>query len=418
MAKECDSDFSAVKLLDFFRSWSVQEITQSRIYPAYIIDVFLNMSILFLTLMCNLYLAFVAGTSVQDVLSKLVILNFILDQQAKFKTEIFKGTTGRIVLQALRAAYELGAPPAVASPKDRKFIELYGKEVAIRKRLLRAFPLAENRAHETAEDGGQLAPVDKAAQKLATENYENAVKEEMEVQFKKLAGQEMKKDGWLIKRAERNIERIEAWEAAVEGKAQDELMAARKLTGLTQADRKAKIKDYARQMCDDYINRETQNKRYVDAYEKDPSLPKPTNAEVFRKNAFETVLHYADKATSEEMDYMDYVTRLHVSMIRTRAQKPAQQYARKKAFEEHRDKLIQGYRDGLTAARGRLASYTGKIFKFKVDRLSVNGRLRSAAETSLLFLGIFPVYVAAAFVIYAPICKPGPTYVVDIVNHK
>jgi hypothetical protein len=90
--------------------WAVQDISESRLYFVFCTDIFLNLAIVFLVLMCNLYIVFVAGGGAQDCLTKVVILNFILDQQLMFKREIFVGTTGRVVLGALRHGYELGAP--------------------------------------------------------------------------------------------------------------------------------------------------------------------------------------------------------------------------------------------------------------------------------------------------------------------
>ena len=75
-------------------------------YLIYCFDIFFNLSLVFLVLMCNLYVVFVEGAGAQDVLTKVVILDFIFEQQTNFKRVIFNGNTGRVVLHALKVAYE------------------------------------------------------------------------------------------------------------------------------------------------------------------------------------------------------------------------------------------------------------------------------------------------------------------------
>jgi hypothetical protein len=76
-------------------------------YRMYCLDIFFNLCLVFLVLLCNLYVVFVTGAGAQDVVTKVVILDFILMQQTMFKREIFSGTSGRIVLNALKNAFEV-----------------------------------------------------------------------------------------------------------------------------------------------------------------------------------------------------------------------------------------------------------------------------------------------------------------------
>ena len=87
--------------------WAVQDITESGMYVVYCIDVFFNLALVFLVLLCNLYVVFVNGAGAQDVVTKVVILDFILFQQTAFKREIFMGSSGRLVLQAIKQAFEV-----------------------------------------------------------------------------------------------------------------------------------------------------------------------------------------------------------------------------------------------------------------------------------------------------------------------
>ena len=80
-------------------------------YLTYCFDIFFNLSLVFLVLMCNLYVVFVEGAGAQDVVTKVVILDFILVQQTNFKREIFNGNTGRVVLHAIKVAYESTSKP-------------------------------------------------------------------------------------------------------------------------------------------------------------------------------------------------------------------------------------------------------------------------------------------------------------------
>jgi hypothetical protein len=109
----------------------MQDITELRVYPAYCADIALNLSLLFLVLLCNLYLVFVAGAGAQDMLAKLVILNFITSQQPRFKQKVFRGQTGKIVLQAIRKAYELGPTRPVPQHGDGRFISACKKQNAL-----------------------------------------------------------------------------------------------------------------------------------------------------------------------------------------------------------------------------------------------------------------------------------------------
>ena len=88
-------------------SWKIQDIKLSGMYFVYCLDIFFNLCVVFLVLMCNLYVVFVNGAGAQDVVTKVVILDFILTQQTAFKREIFSGNTGRVVLHALKKAYNI-----------------------------------------------------------------------------------------------------------------------------------------------------------------------------------------------------------------------------------------------------------------------------------------------------------------------
>ena len=393
------------------RSWTVQEITHSRIYPAYCIDVFLNMSILFLALMCNLYLAFVAGTSVQDVLAKLVILNFILEQQNRFKQEIFKGNTGRIVLQAIRNSYEYGAPAALASVQYRGLVNLYGKEVTVRKRLMKSYTILDRPPSKEEEE--------KFA--LCKRAYEKDVTTEMDKHYEKIAEQQMRKEGWRVKQARQNIERIETWERVVRSKA-DEVLQARdpRRAGdhreiLMATDKNKAMQDFIRKMCREYMDAEQKNVDMVEKTLRDQQKPK--EVDVYRKNIFEKTKRLAEDITfnSDKLEQMeDLIMRLNVAMIRVLLQQPESQYKRKYAFLSRREQLVANYKAAVAKVKLGMGQYATLLFTFKQNRLKENGVLRTIAEKSLLFLGVFPVWIASAFVIYAPICKPGPTWVISV----
>ena len=49
---------------------------------------------------------FVNGIGTQDIVTKVVILNFVLDQQLSFKRDLFLGKTGLLVLRAIKKAFE------------------------------------------------------------------------------------------------------------------------------------------------------------------------------------------------------------------------------------------------------------------------------------------------------------------------
>jgi hypothetical protein len=68
--------------------------------------VFLNLTLVYAVLICNLFIVFVNGVGAQDIVTKVVILNFILDQQLSFKRDLFLGNTGVLVLRALKKAFE------------------------------------------------------------------------------------------------------------------------------------------------------------------------------------------------------------------------------------------------------------------------------------------------------------------------
>ena len=369
------------------------------------------MSILFLALMCNLYLAFVAGTSVQDVLAKLVILNFILEQQNKFKQEIFKGNTGRIVLQAIRNSYEYGAPSALAPLQYRRLINLYGKEVTVRKRLMKSYRILDHppSTNSTKEETVRFADTKKV--------YEDDVKKEMNKHYEKMAEQQMKKEGWLVKQAQRNIERIETWERVVRSRAEEVLRDPRRARDaheiLMASDKNNAMQAFMMKMCKEYVDAEQKNAETVDMTLRDHQKPK--EVDVYRKNIFEETKRLAKEITYDQYERMeDVIMRLNVAMIRVIFQEPAHQYQRKYAFLSRREQLVANYKASVAVVSRGMGVYAKRLFTFKKQRINQNGILRTIAEKSLLFLGVFPVWVAAAFVIYAPICKPGPTWVISV----
>jgi hypothetical protein len=100
--------------------WAIQDVTLSWMYRVYCMDIFLNLALVFLVLLCNLYVVFVTGAGAQDVVTKVVILDFILMQQTNFKREIFSGTSGRIVLHALKGAFEVEASSEALTSKNKR----------------------------------------------------------------------------------------------------------------------------------------------------------------------------------------------------------------------------------------------------------------------------------------------------------
>jgi hypothetical protein len=89
-------------------------------YRVYCFDIFFNLSLVFLVLLCNLYVVFVTGAGAQDVVTKVVILDFILSQQLNFKREIFSGTSGRLVLAALKNAFEVEKESPALTAKNTR----------------------------------------------------------------------------------------------------------------------------------------------------------------------------------------------------------------------------------------------------------------------------------------------------------
>ena len=77
-------------------NWKVQEVVKSRLYYVFCLDVFVNFSLVALVMLNNLYIVFVSGATAQDVLQKIVILDFILAQQENIKRELFSGASGKV----------------------------------------------------------------------------------------------------------------------------------------------------------------------------------------------------------------------------------------------------------------------------------------------------------------------------------
>ena len=100
-------------------------------YLTYCFDIFFNLSLVFLVLMCNLYVVFVDGAGAQDVVTKVVILDFILVQQTAFKREIFSGNTGRVVLHALKVAYESTPESAALAKRNEAIHDTFGRVLLV-----------------------------------------------------------------------------------------------------------------------------------------------------------------------------------------------------------------------------------------------------------------------------------------------
>ena len=106
--------------------WAVQDLIKTNLYPFFCIDVFLNLALVFSVLLCNLFIVFVNGVGAEDIVKKVVILNFILDQQLLFKREIFVGKTGALVLRAMKEAFEYGIikPGGGPQPSEEEIITI------------------------------------------------------------------------------------------------------------------------------------------------------------------------------------------------------------------------------------------------------------------------------------------------------
>jgi hypothetical protein len=87
-----------------------RDVQDSYIYPWYCLDAFLNLALVYSVLLCNLYIVFVSGSSVQDILSKIVILDFIYTQQLTLKRELFQGQNAKKSLKALKLIYNTPGP--------------------------------------------------------------------------------------------------------------------------------------------------------------------------------------------------------------------------------------------------------------------------------------------------------------------
>ncbi len=96
-------------------------------YMVFCLDIFFNLTLVFLVLLCNLYVVFVTGAGAQDVVTKVVILDFILVQQINFKREIFSGTSGRVVLSALKNAFEVQKSTDALTAKNKKIHDFFAR---------------------------------------------------------------------------------------------------------------------------------------------------------------------------------------------------------------------------------------------------------------------------------------------------
>ena len=76
--------------------WRVQEISESKLYFVFCLDVVLNFCLVVLVMLCNLYIVFASGAGAQDIITKVVILDFILMQQASLKRDLFTGASGKV----------------------------------------------------------------------------------------------------------------------------------------------------------------------------------------------------------------------------------------------------------------------------------------------------------------------------------
>ena len=374
-------------------------------YRFYVIDVFLNLAIVFLVLMCNLYLAFVAGASVQDVLSKLVILNFILDQQRKFKEEIFKGNTGRIVLNAIRRAYELGTPQFPYEKFDagseklsqeqlkrrEKILDLYGKELIVKEQILKKY----------STDNDRLRAEAKEIDKLHTELAYYFMRRE--------------KEPWRITQALSNIDRIKKLEEiAAEGESEEDLISG----GYHGNDLREKVADKARRYYVQMLAFATRIKRAL------ADNQRPTVAEVRAVRTFDERLLLAKHLKWDQFvrlnqnpRYIDLPdTRKVVAMLRL-AQPEGhllvrKAYKRKADFEAKVAAEKLAIEAEVSKLRAAVAASTKEIFVYKSDSLKFNGAFRIFADGYVFLLGSCPIWMALAYVIFAPICKPGPNEIV------
>jgi hypothetical protein len=87
----------------------VREVDKSAVYFVFCIDLLFIMFLAAGIMLCNLYVVFVAGAGAQDIITKVVILDFILLQQQNMKRDLFAGLAGREVLRSIKAAFEVGA---------------------------------------------------------------------------------------------------------------------------------------------------------------------------------------------------------------------------------------------------------------------------------------------------------------------
>ena len=87
-----------------------RDVQDSAIYPAYCLDALLNLALVYSVLLCNLYIVFVTGSTVQDILAKIVILDFIYVQQINVKKELFQGQNAKKSLKALKLLYNVPGP--------------------------------------------------------------------------------------------------------------------------------------------------------------------------------------------------------------------------------------------------------------------------------------------------------------------
>ena len=76
--------------------WKVQEVSKSRLYHVFCLDLLINFSLTCLVVLNNMYIVFVSGGTAQDILKQIVILDFILGQQDIIKKEIFSGSSGKV----------------------------------------------------------------------------------------------------------------------------------------------------------------------------------------------------------------------------------------------------------------------------------------------------------------------------------
>ena len=84
-----------------------RDVQDSIIYPFYCFDAFLNLALVYSVLLCNLYIIFVSGSSVQDIIAKIVILDFIYVLQINLKKELFQGQNAKRSLKALKLVYNI-----------------------------------------------------------------------------------------------------------------------------------------------------------------------------------------------------------------------------------------------------------------------------------------------------------------------